>query len=40
MHLRIGGPWFPIHAKYTPRFDTSFAVDLKKEADLIKNKNH
>lgn len=38
MSERIGGPLFPLFAKYIPPFDESFerfAADLKKEAESI-----
>jgi uncharacterized protein YndB with AHSA1/START domain len=38
MTERIGGPLFPLFAKYIPSFDESFeqfAADLKKEAETI-----
>ena len=40
MHERIGGPMFPLYARYIPSFDASFeafAADLKKEAETIGN---
>jgi hypothetical protein len=38
MTERIGGPLFPLFAKYIPSFDESFeqfAADLKKESETI-----
>ena len=38
MSEKIGGPLFPLFAKYIPSFDESFeqfAADLKKEAETI-----
>ena len=38
MSEKIGGPLFPLFAKYLPSFDESFerfAADLKKEAETI-----
>jgi uncharacterized protein YndB with AHSA1/START domain len=38
MSEKIGGPLFPLFAKYIPSFDDSFeqfAADLKKEAETI-----
>ena len=38
MSEKIGGPLFPLFAKYIPPFDTSFeqfAADLKREAESI-----
>lgn len=40
MSEKIGGPLFPLFAKYIPSFDESFerfAADLKKEAESIQN---
>ena len=40
MSERIGGPLFPLFAKYIPPFDESFerfAADLKKEAESIQS---
>ncbi|MCI0552291.1 MAG: SRPBCC domain-containing protein [Anaerolineae bacterium] len=40
MTEKIGGPIFPLFAKYIPPFDESFerfAADLKKEAESIQN---
>ena len=40
MTEKIGGPIFPLFAKYIPPFDESFekfAADLKKEAETIQN---
>ena len=40
MTEKIGGPIFPLFAKYIPSFDESFerfAADLKKEAESIHN---
>ena len=40
MSEKIGGPLFPLFAKYIPPFDESFeryASDLKKEAESIQN---
>lgn len=40
MSEKIGGPLFPLFAKYIPPFDESFerfAADLKKEAESIQN---
>lgn len=40
MSEKIGGPLFPLFAKYIPAFDESFerfAADLKKEAESIQN---
>ena len=40
MSETIGGPLFPLFAKYIPPFDESFeryASDLKKEAEAIQN---
>jgi uncharacterized protein YndB with AHSA1/START domain len=40
MSEKIGGPLFPLFARYIPPFDGSFeqfAVDLKKEAESIQN---
>lgn len=41
MTEKIGGPLFPLFAKYIPSFDESFerfAADLKKEAESIQSK--
>jgi hypothetical protein len=38
MSEKIGGPLFPLFARYIPAFDESFerfAADLKKEAETI-----
>jgi uncharacterized protein YndB with AHSA1/START domain len=43
MTEKIGGPIFPLFAKYIPSFDESFekfAADLKKEAESIQNKKN
>ncbi|GJM42825.1 MAG: hypothetical protein DHS20C20_31070 [Ardenticatenaceae bacterium] len=40
MREKIGGPFFPLFARFIPPFDESFeqfAADLKKEAELIQN---
>jgi len=40
MSEKIGGPLFPLFARYIPAFDESFerfAADLKKEAETIQN---
>ncbi len=40
MSEKIGGPLFPLFARYIPPFDESFerfAADLKKEAESIQN---
>jgi uncharacterized protein YndB with AHSA1/START domain len=40
MSEKIGGPLFPLFARYIPSFDESFeryAADLKKEAESIQN---
>lgn len=40
MSEKIGGPLFPLFARYIPPFDASFeqfAADLKKEAESIQN---
>lgn len=40
MQEKIGGPMFPLFAKYIPSFDASFeafAASLKKESELIQN---
>ena len=40
MTEKIGGPLFPLFAKYIPSFDESFeqfAADLKREAESIQN---
>jgi uncharacterized protein YndB with AHSA1/START domain len=40
MSEKIGGPLFPLFARYIPSFDESFeqfAADLKKEAEIIQD---
>lgn len=40
MSEKIGGPFFPLFARYIPPFDQSFeqfVADLKKEAESIQN---
>jgi len=40
MNEKIGGPLFPLFARYIPSFDAAFeqfAADLKKEAETIQN---
>lgn len=43
MTEKIGGPFFPLFARFIPPFDESFeqfAADLKQEAEAIQNANN
>lgn len=43
MREKIGGPFFPLFARFIPPFDQSFeqfAADLKKEAETIQNEKN
>lgn len=43
MTEKIGGPFFPLFARFIPSFDESFAqfaADLKQEAESIQNANN
>lgn len=43
MTEKIGGPFFPLFARFIPPFDHSFeqfAADLKQEAEAIQNANN